>query len=513
MRNSSDDDSSLFHSDDDDQQPTSNNTRPSNSTSNGTNRPSPSRDSDSDSDSPLSDVSDDSDSDSEEEAPRSRAAAPPQKQKQKISVKPQRKGSSPARGSSSSSAARNGRDGGRAAAAAASKKSAASRPAQSRSSSSRSATTTQSKKGSAVAAAARPASRASSRSSSRGSPAVRYADDYSESEDEEEDLMDEDGEQSSESDMDSDSDSSSSKRSSARRKKGRTPPSHHYASSSSSQNYSSSSLSKSKPVPYDSVIIPMGDKSSIEKLISYRTTPTEQILVKYKNMSYYHAEWVDVAEIVNTKMGKMRVKKFMEKGVFENQQWGDDEPFNPNFVKIDRVIDEGELHGEVYFLVKWCSQTYDLCTWESQKVVEELDVDKMHEFHQRRVLPSSKLAGAASAGKRPNRKEFRKLDESPVYKNGNTLRPYQLEGLNWLMYCWYNQQHSILADEMGLGKTVQSTVFLSQLYTHHSIRGPFLVITPLSTIGNWEREIKAWTDMNVVVYHGRDVARNLIVET
>ena len=43
--------------------------------------------------------------------------------------------------------------------------------------------------------------------------------------------------------------------------------------------------------------------------------------------------------------------------------------------------------------------------------------------------------------------------------------------------------------------------------------GPFLIITPLSTIGNWEREIKGWTNMNVVVYHGRDLARNLIVET
>ena len=29
------------------------------------------------------------------------------------------------------------------------------------------------------------------------------------------------------------------------------------------------------------------------------------------------------------------------------------------------------------------------------------------------------------------------------------------EGLNWLVYCWYNRRGSILADEMGLGKTVQ----------------------------------------------------------
>jgi SNF2 family DNA or RNA helicase len=65
----------------------------------------------------------------------------------------------------------------------------------------------------------------------------------------------------------------------------------------------------------------------------------------------------------------------------------------------------------------------------------------------------------------------------------------------------------------GLGKTIQSTSFLNHLYYTLNVTGPFLIVTPLSTIGNWEREIRTWTDMNVVVYHGRDVARNLIIET
>ena len=32
-------------------------------------------------------------------------------------------------------------------------------------------------------------------------------------------------------------------------------------------------------------------------------------------------------------------------------------------------------------------------------------------------------------------------------------------------------------------------------------------------MGNWEREMKNWTDMNVVVYHGNQASRNLLVET
>ena len=35
------------------------------------------------------------------------------------------------------------------------------------------------------------------------------------------------------------------------------------------------------------------------------------------------------------------------------------------------------------------------------------------------------------------------------YKSGGTLRDYQLEGLCWLLRCWYTKRSSILADEMG----------------------------------------------------------------
>lgn len=44
------------------------------------------------------------------------------------------------------------------------------------------------------------------------------------------------------------------------------------------------------------------------------------------------------------------------------------------------------------------------------------------------------------------------------------------------------------------------------------IKGPFLVIAPLSTIGNWQREAESWTDFNVIVYHGGAYSRRLIHE-
>lgn len=65
----------------------------------------------------------------------------------------------------------------------------------------------------------------------------------------------------------------------------------------------------------------------------------------------------------------------------------------------------------------------------------------------------------------------------------------------------FNRRNCILADEMGLGKTIQSLTFIHAVY-EYGVRGPFLVIAPLSTIPNWQREFEGWTDLNVIVYHG-----------
>jgi superfamily II DNA or RNA helicase len=167
----------------------------------------------------------------------------------------------------------------------------------------------------------------------------------------------------------------------------------------------------------------------------------------------------------------------------------------------------------VNYLVKWSGLPYDNSTWEESSLVEKLDSEKIEEFLARKNMPNSKKASYASAGRRMPQSRWRKLQESPKFKDDNMLRSYQLEGLNWLMFCWYNKQNAILADEMGLGKTVQSTAFLYQLYRQENLQGPFLVVVPLSTMGNWERELKTWTEMNVVVYHGNQASRNLIVET
>lgn len=76
---------------------------------------------------------------------------------------------------------------------------------------------------------------------------------------------------------------------------------------------------------------------------------------------------------------------------------------------------------------------------------------------------------------------------------------------------FHPRKNCILADEMGLGKTIQSITFLYEIFSM-GIRGPFLIIAPLSTITNWEREFRTWTHMNVIVYHGSQISRQMILQ-
>ncbi len=63
------------------------------------------------------------------------------------------------------------------------------------------------------------------------------------------------------------------------------------------------------------------------------------------------------------------------------------------------------------------------------------------------------------------------------------------------------------------GKTIQTIGFLHQLRYLEStnLRGPFVVVAPLSLIDQWQTEVSTWSpQMNCIVYHGSTEARELI---
>ncbi|XP_032875675.1 chromodomain-helicase-DNA-binding protein 7 isoform X2 [Amblyraja radiata] len=235
----------------------------------------------------------------------------------------------------------------------------------------------------------------------------------------------------------------------------------------------------------------------------------EELFVKYKNYSYLHCQWTTVEQLAKDKRIHQKIKRFKAKQAQMNKFLTEieDEPFNPDYVEVDRILDISHSidkdSGEpvTHYLVKWCSLPYEECTWE-QKL--ETDQGKIEEFQQLQAVPPR-----TEHMERPLPEFWTKLEHSRDYKNGNQLREYQLEGVNWLLFNWYNSQNCILADEMGLGKTIQSITFLYDMYLK-GIYGPSLIIAPLSTITNWEREFRTWTAMNVAVYHGSQASRQMI---
>ena len=276
----------------------------------------------------------------------------------------------------------------------------------------------------------------------------------------------------------------------------------------------------------------------VEKILYYRPVDEtvadskEEFLCKFKNRSYMHAEWLARQWVEdNDKRGKQKIKHFLEKTIFEpayallNPERG----FSENYIKIDRIIsvvrglaDPDALVGadvahNDYYLVKWKSLQYENCTWETEDdLVRDCDdaEEQIAAYHRRNTLPHLRdveyYKNCIPPGVRPPPNMWQKMEESPVYKDENTLRAYQLEGLNWLLYCWHHSQSSLIADEMGLGKTVQSIAFLNELNKNKGVRGPFLIIAPLSTIPHWERTVNEWTDLNAVVFHGSASSRNII---
>ncbi|XP_030629653.1 chromodomain-helicase-DNA-binding protein 8 [Chanos chanos] len=260
------------------------------------------------------------------------------------------------------------------------------------------------------------------------------------------------------------------------------------------------------------------DAAIVDKVLAMRLTKkevspgqlvnVEEFFVKYKNYSYMHCEWATLEQLERDKRIHQKLKRFKTKHAqMRNLFQEDEEPFNPDYVEVDRILDESHSvdkdNGEpvVYYLVKWCSLPYEDATWELKEDIDEGKIEEYKKIESRQARLKRTPRPPASA--------WKKLEESREYKSGNTLREYQLEGVNWLLFNWYNRQNCILADEMGLGKTIQSIALLSEVFAA-GVQGPFLIIAPLSTITNWEREFSTWTDMNAIVYHGSLASRQMI---
>jgi superfamily II DNA or RNA helicase len=79
------------------------------------------------------------------------------------------------------------------------------------------------------------------------------------------------------------------------------------------------------------------------------------------------------------------------------------------------------------------------------------------------------------------------------------LRPYQHQGVLWLLQRSAWASGVCLADEMGLGKTVQAIAVLAQ----RAATGPAMVVAPTSLVANWGAELERFApQLRVLLYRG-----------
>ncbi|KAI8614598.1 P-loop containing nucleoside triphosphate hydrolase protein, partial [Chytriomyces sp. MP71] len=294
-----------------------------------------------------------------------------------------------------------------------------------------------------------------------------------------------------------------------------------------------------------------------------RNSVTREYYVKFLGVSHRWNEWVPARWVEGQRESQGKLGVFLRErvnawqsftaGVVVQPGGAKAKPViaavNPDFLRVERVLDvqvkrskhngvDGKRVEEIKRLdldkdiesvyVKWLGLPYDASTWELVPVSglppEGLDGDKVYklkvdaemypsfveafdEYKKRNMIGS--IGEEKPCTRDPNFYEF---ETQPDFIVGGSLKDYQIDGLNWLVYQWFNTQGCILADEMGLGKTLQIVSFLSTLYTGNNYF-PFLILAPSITIGHWLDEFHKWApNMVVVHYTGSKTDRQMIRE-
>ncbi|KIY45457.1 hypothetical protein FISHEDRAFT_61175 [Fistulina hepatica ATCC 64428] len=168
---------------------------------------------------------------------------------------------------------------------------------------------------------------------------------------------------------------------------------------------------------------------------------------------------------------------------------------------------------------------------------DETNLQRHAKYNAQQLIAQNKARAAAFDSQHTPKggKQFSGAEElnfqNPTSLNGSLLvkqpmmlmaelKEYQLKGLNWLASLYEQGINGILADEMGLGKagsfiirffTVQSISLLAYLAEMHNIWGPFLVVTPTSTLHNWLAEAERFVpNLKTLPYWGTIKERTLL---
>ena len=260
--------------------------------------------------------------------------------------------------------------------------------------------------------------------------------------------------------------------------------------------------------------------------------------IKWAELSYIHCSYLNKTQIMNITGGPSSMNEFETKinqsanSLMQSTSFPDLLVFNdsiilPDYFTVDRIIGKRIFHydenqfkklnkttdlpeilfnaekndGKIQYYVKWCSLSYEESTWEFEENFPNIEPIRIYEERCQNCQNPVKIGDNK---RNVDQNSFKKID------NPDNLFGYQIDGFNFLRFCWFSGQNSILGDDDELNKPVQMISVLYDIYVNHGIHGPFLLVTSHESLHLWKSEIERMTTMNVVVYEGSEKSREII---
>lgn len=262
-----------------------------------------------------------------------------------------------------------------------------------------------------------------------------------------------------------------------------------------------------------------------------------EYLVKWEEKSFFQCSWRPGSWVWGVTAATMRNAFFRrDEGANLQPKWTNEDAIPEEYLRMEIVFDvnyaigfkgksakadKAAIHMVNEVFVKFQGLGYEDSVWEDPPEPEDEGrwsdfVAAYNEYIAGKYfkqIPASVMKESLENFRASSFEEDVEMEKQPSSLTGGQMMPYQLEGMNWLLYNFHQKKNVILADEMGLGKTIQIVALLAALIKHNPKCWPFLIVTPNSTCPNWRREIKKWApDLRVVAYYGTEKARNMAME-
>lgn len=213
----------------------------------------------------------------------------------------------------------------------------------------------------------------------------------------------------------------------------------------------------------------------------------KEYLIKWENKSYFNCSWMPGAWVWGVTATVMRKAFFRrDEGANMLPKFTTEEAIPEEYLRMEIVFDvrynddysprseasdKAHINDVDEVLAKFQGLGYDEAVWEEPPSPDEPErwsdfVAAYNEYLAGKYFkhqPYSVMKERIDKFRAANFEKKIELKRQPSSLTGGEIMPYQMEGLNWLLYNFHQKKNVILADEMGLGKTIQIVSLLASL--------------------------------------------------